>query len=309
VINHIRLRRNFVLSWIVLVCAIPAYAGMNRLQLAISMCEVKTAEKLLQSGADPNAKDAQGKPILKWLASSTKCDDVAALATAKVLDEHGAKFQSLEGLSGPSLLVNLAPRKLPTTLAFLSQRSGTGSATAALHAIARGNDLATIGVLLSAGADPLEGDALSSSLFDAAVSGQKQSVSEMLKHIQDKQSPKVLAAYEVAKKNGKQELAQVFLAAGVKPVKLESAPQEPSCKPQALTIAQAHLLSTLTGATECKFIQECGDLILMDCNSAADGPAYYINQKTAKILGTCGGACMRGCTNCPPKEWTCKCRF
>jgi hypothetical protein len=61
------------------------------------------------------------------------------------------------------------------------------------------------------------------------------------------------------------------------------------------------------GPTSCKFIQECGDVILIDCNSAADGPAYYIDRRAARLLATCGGACMRGCTGCPPKAWTCAC--
>lgn len=58
----------------------------------------------------------------------------------------------------------------------------------------------------------------------------------------------------------------------------------------------------------------CGNLAYVDCHSAVDGPAYYLNGKTGTRISTCGGACMLPdsaqavvCrTLCPPKEWTCK---
>jgi hypothetical protein len=61
----------------------------------------------------------------------------------------------------------------------------------------------------------------------------------------------------------------------------------------------------------CEIIDTCGDIIHVDCMSAADGPAYYIQGE--EILMNCGGACMMGagepdskqCEQCPPKEWTC----
>lgn len=57
----------------------------------------------------------------------------------------------------------------------------------------------------------------------------------------------------------------------------------------------------------CVVKQECGDLVGVDCDSAADGPFYYVNKKTEEILAFCGGYCMGGqCEDCPPKEWTCK---
>jgi hypothetical protein len=55
----------------------------------------------------------------------------------------------------------------------------------------------------------------------------------------------------------------------------------------------------------------CGDIGYADCNSAADGPAYYFDRKTGKIIATCGGACMydadgRCKRECPPKGWACR---
>ena len=44
--------------------------------------------------------------------------------------------------------------------------------------------------------------------------------------------------------------------------------------------------------------------------SAADGPAYYFERRSGKVLGYCGGYCMMGgekcARTCPPPEWTCQ---
>ncbi len=55
----------------------------------------------------------------------------------------------------------------------------------------------------------------------------------------------------------------------------------------------------------CKLERSCGDLLGVDCQSAVDGPYYYVNRRDLKTVATCGGACRRGCTDCPPKAWTC----
>ena len=56
----------------------------------------------------------------------------------------------------------------------------------------------------------------------------------------------------------------------------------------------------------CKHERSCGDLLGIDCQSAADGPYYYARRSDLKTVATCGGACMSGsCTDCPPKAWTC----
>lgn len=62
----------------------------------------------------------------------------------------------------------------------------------------------------------------------------------------------------------------------------------------------------------CKQAGSCGDLVYVDCNSAADGPAYYAQKDTLNIVMRCGGFCMSAtsnnaqgyCNECPPKEWT-----
>jgi hypothetical protein len=55
----------------------------------------------------------------------------------------------------------------------------------------------------------------------------------------------------------------------------------------------------------CDVDRVCGNLVYLDCGSAMDGPAYYINGKTFEVLSTCGGVCMNPdepC-DCPPAAW------
>jgi hypothetical protein len=284
-----------------------AFAGTGgaNLEFAIAKCQVEVTRQLLEGGADVNATDRQGAPITRWLASNRSgCTDADALEVAKLLDAHGARFDRPVVRPGVSVLVNLAPRRLPKTLAFLASK-GAGDPTEALRAIASRDDLESVRVLLEAGANPAEGLALGSSLMNAASAGRTEAVAEMLKHITDKQSPKVIAAYESARRNGHEPTAEVFTRAGMTP---PAAPTKPPCQPRALLAQESTLLSQLgISAPSCRFIQECGDQILIDCNSAADGPAYYIDRRASKVLATCGGACMRGCTGCPPSGWTCEC--
>ena len=55
----------------------------------------------------------------------------------------------------------------------------------------------------------------------------------------------------------------------------------------------------------CRPERSCGGMIGVDCNAAVDGPYYYVAQADLKVVSTCGGACRLGCTDCPPKAWTC----
>ena len=103
------------------VFASPVIASASRLQLEIANCQVEKVRNLLDAGADPHEKDFQGEPIIRWFASNSKCSDSTALATAKLLEHHGASFKT--GIKGPSLLVNLAPRRLPKTRRLVGPRS------------------------------------------------------------------------------------------------------------------------------------------------------------------------------------------
>ncbi len=55
----------------------------------------------------------------------------------------------------------------------------------------------------------------------------------------------------------------------------------------------------------------CGGLVGVDCDSAVDGPYYYVEAFSGRIVEYCGGACMAPsrdspfCRSCPPAGWTC----
>ncbi|WP_375768602.1 hypothetical protein NR798_44140 [Archangium gephyra] len=62
----------------------------------------------------------------------------------------------------------------------------------------------------------------------------------------------------------------------------------------------------------CSPDKTCGALTGVDCGSAVDGPYYYVETDTGRVVETCGGACMGGprpdeglCVECPPRQWTC----
>ena len=63
-------------------------------------------------------------------------------------------------------------------------------------------------------------------------------------------------------------------------------------------------------AKHCSRPRYCGPVGFVDCGSATDGPAYYFDRESGKILGYCGGYCMlqsEKCEKtCPPPQWTCK---
>ncbi|QSQ22131.1 hypothetical protein JY651_44525 [Pyxidicoccus parkwayensis] len=63
----------------------------------------------------------------------------------------------------------------------------------------------------------------------------------------------------------------------------------------------------------CRVDATCGDLVGVDCGQDVDGPYYYVEKPTGRIVEYCGGACMLGpspdsplCRHCPPLGWTCK---
>jgi hypothetical protein len=53
---------------------------------------------------------------------------------------------------------------------------------------------------------------------------------------------------------------------------------------------------------DCQVKETCANMSYVDCNSAADGPAYYLDHKF-EIIGTSGGLCMGGRCSGAPKEW------
>ncbi|MFY0527887.1 hypothetical protein ACN28I_33630 [Archangium gephyra] len=71
-------------------------------------------------------------------------------------------------------------------------------------------------------------------------------------------------------------------------------------------------LNMLSLPDGCSPDKTCGNLTGVDCRSAVDGPYYYVETSTGRVVETCGGACMAGpdpdrglCMECPPRAWTC----
>ena len=295
-------------------------AGARALEVAISQGHVEATRRLLEAGVDPNALGSQGMAMARWLGSGQRFTDDDLLEVARLLDEHGCKFETKGPRASVDLITNLAPRGLPKTLAFLASKHVAGDYTRALGAVAKRDDVDSVDVLLRAGADPTAGVASSSALMDAALAGKVASVAAMLRHVRDKDDPKVLAAYRAAVQAGHADTARAFLEAGVR-VPPAAVPPRPLCPRRDLTPDQAQLLArlglpntnglvALAGAMTCKLVEQCGTIILVDCNVAADGPAYYIDQAEPRLLATCGRACMGGqCRNCPPQGWSCGCRL
>lgn len=59
--------------------------------------------------------------------------------------------------------------------------------------------------------------------------------------------------------------------------------------------------------SRCNIAATCGNLVGVNCQSEVDGPYYYAEKDTGKIVSYCGGYCLspEGCNNCPPGEWVC----
>ena len=56
----------------------------------------------------------------------------------------------------------------------------------------------------------------------------------------------------------------------------------------------------------CRLAHECGALWGIDCDTTVDGPYYYVEAQTLKVVARCGGYCDGSlCTSCPPRTWTC----
>jgi hypothetical protein len=291
-------------------CDPRTYTGaVNPLQLAIARGQVEETRLLLGAGADPNAVGHDGSPVVRWLGSGQGFTDADLLEVATLLDRYHCSFEGGTPAKAADLIVNLSRRKVPRTLAFLASKHVRGDYDRALRSIARGEDVASMKALLDAGAAPAP------ALRDAASAGRTDAVALILTYVPDRRSPEVLAAYESAIRAGHPDTAQAFADAGVELPPRAAAPR-PTFERRELTPVQIQLmndlglpnaprLAGLAGGMKCKLAGECGVLIYVDCNSAADGPAYYLDQRASKLLATCGGACMRGCTNCPPPEWTC----
>ena len=63
----------------------------------------------------------------------------------------------------------------------------------------------------------------------------------------------------------------------------------------------------------CEVVKSCGGLARMNCQVEVDGPSFYVERLTGRIVSSCGEACPaveprpeEGRCACPPKAWTCQ---
>jgi hypothetical protein len=93
--------------------------------------------------------------------------------------------------------------------------------------------------------------------------------------------------------------------AGFADPKLGSEPSGPAPSPAPPADPELDAKIKQRFGERCRHERSCGELLGIDCQSAVDGP-YYYTQRDLTVVSTCGGACRLGCTDCPPKAWTCK---
>ncbi|XXF77687.1 hypothetical protein P2318_32250 [Myxococcaceae bacterium GXIMD 01537] len=91
--------------------------------------------------------------------------------------------------------------------------------------------------------------------------------------------------------------------------------RERSGDPSAATLTQpreesARTLDLGDLPEGCVLERECGRYVSVDCGAAVDGPAYFVERASQRIVAYCGGACMGGpqpglCERCSPADWGC----
>ncbi|HYO74642.1 MAG TPA: hypothetical protein VEU33_52080, partial [Archangium sp.] len=57
----------------------------------------------------------------------------------------------------------------------------------------------------------------------------------------------------------------------------------------------------------------CGGLARLNCRVEVDGPSFYVERLTGRVMSSCGTACFgveprpeEGRCACSPKAWTCQ---
>ena len=67
-------------------------------------------------------------------------------------------------------------------------------------------------------------------------------------------------------------------------------------------------------APNCEITAYCNNIVAINCMAEVDGPLFYVEKTSGKILERCGGYCLNPlktgyCNNCPPENWTCSEKF
>ncbi|AKI99611.1 hypothetical protein ATI61_109198 [Archangium gephyra] len=72
-------------------------------------------------------------------------------------------------------------------------------------------------------------------------------------------------------------------------------------------------LSLLFPPEGCEVARTCEGLAQLNCRVEVDGPSFYVERLTGRVVSSCGTACEavepkpdEGRCACPPKAWTCQ---
>ncbi|MCY1073450.1 hypothetical protein [Archangium lansingense] len=72
-------------------------------------------------------------------------------------------------------------------------------------------------------------------------------------------------------------------------------------------------LNLLSPPDGCEVVASCGGLVRLNCRVEVDGPYFYVEMLTGRVVASCGDACFsveprpeEGRCACPPKAWTCR---
>lgn len=63
-------------------------------------------------------------------------------------------------------------------------------------------------------------------------------------------------------------------------------------------------VSVVRFGSTCKIINQCHDIVGVDCGALSNKPYYYVNRFTGNIVAVCGGYATN-LSQCPPAAWTC----
>jgi hypothetical protein len=108
--------------------------------------------------------------------------------------------------------------------------------------------------------------------------------------------------------------AVIAVGCGVTSTQSRFAQQRPSAEPassssaSAVTPPEEARAAAIRGrfGNSCRLARECAGMWGIDCDAAVDGPFYYVEAQTLKVVARCGGYCDGArCTECPPRTWTC----
>ena len=71
-------------------------------------------------------------------------------------------------------------------------------------------------------------------------------------------------------------------------------------------------ISLLSPPRGCETARSCGGLVQLNCRVEVDGPYFYVETLTGRVVSSCGEACAaveprpeEGRCACPPQAWAC----